>query len=404
MLLAIFPLICFLVPDLATLPIFSNSVTFLFTYINYLSLGTLAILGLYLNQTRIFISACGYLIIYHFCLWPDSFSDMGINSPRFFELISLAYPLGIGLLFIADEAPFFSWRNFRNFFLFFSPFLIMAIWISDFKESYLNLAYYHFIEYFRPIEVPQIAVFSLLFTLVVCVVKKKDKAFDYLSSSILSFFPLYTLSHVGMAYQFPSNGKHAIIILSFLVISIILLHTIFRMYWQRVYLDELTQISNRRALDEVLSTLSGQYSIAMIDIDHFKKFNDSFGHDAGDDVLKVVAQTLERHSGHAHVYRYGGEEFTLLFKGIDAERAFSYSDELKDIIGKRDFYIRQNSSRDKKDRGKMNKSEKKKVQITISIGLADGKNIRPVDAIKIADRGLYAAKEAGRNCVKIAQE
>ncbi len=77
---------------------------------------------------------------------------------------------------------------------------------------------------------------------------------------------------------------------AFTVICAILLHAIFTIYWQRVYIDELTDVSNRRALDEKLATLNGEFAIAMMDIDHFKDFNDTYGHDEGDNVLRLVGR------------------------------------------------------------------------------------------------------------------
>ena len=64
------------------------------------------------------------------------------------------------------------------------------------------------------------------------------------------------------------------------------------MYWEKVYIDELTGIPNRRAFDEYLKKLGRKYTIAMMDIDHFKKFNDTYGHSEGDNVLRFVAKHI----------------------------------------------------------------------------------------------------------------
>ncbi len=398
--LSIIPLICYLIPDLASLPVFNQPIIYLITYLNYLLLGLGIIFSFYLNQHRAALAVAIHFIIFHFSLRLDSFEAIGINSPRFLELITLAYPLALFITFFHKEVSILSLRFIRLVFLALLPFAIVAFWIADFKESYLQVAYHHFIDYFRPLEVPQVAIFPLILLILTTMIKRNDKYRPFFIVSLIAFIPFYTFAHVGMDYHFPEIGKNAIIILSYAFISAILFHAIFFMYWQRVYLDELTQIANRRALDETLSSLTGDYTLAMIDIDHFKKFNDTFGHDAGDDVLKVVAKTLEANAKKAKVFRYGGEEFTLLYKNIDLQEAFAYADELKDIIAQREFYIRQKSQRERKDRGKVTHHDKKKVQITISIGLADGDHKTPQETIKIADKGLYAAKEAGWNCVK----
>ena len=90
--------------------------------------------------------------------------------------------------------------------------------------------------------------------------------------------------------------------------------------YRMAFVDALSRLPNRRALDETLSRMSGTFAIAMIDIDHFKQFNDTHGHDAGDKVLYAVAQQLEQTAG-ARAFRYGGEEFCLLFPGWRARDA-----------------------------------------------------------------------------------
>jgi len=92
------------------------------------------------------------------------------------------------------------------------------------------------------------------------------------------------------------------------VISAILLYSLYQLYWERAYIDELTGIPNRRSLNERLKRTDGSYSVAMIDIDHFKNMNDTYGHREGDNVLKFLAAHMGRVFGDT-VFRYGGEEF-----------------------------------------------------------------------------------------------
>ena len=81
------------------------------------------------------------------------------------------------------------------------------------------------------------------------------------------------------------------------------------------YHDELTTLPSRRAFNDALLRLQNPYSIAVVDIDHFKRFNDTYGHDTGDQVLRLVATNLARVTGGGQAYRCGGEEFTILFPG-----------------------------------------------------------------------------------------
>ncbi len=339
--------------------------------------------------------------MYHFALAPNSFEMTGVTSVRYFELIAMSFPLAVGLMFLIKEKRSFSLSFIYKILVGLAPFLFFAIWISELNTSYIKAAYFHFIQAFDVFEVPQMVIFPIILLLITTFIKRRQKEYPFLLSTFFTLIPLFTACHLSMDVTFPQAGKNALTVLAYTSIASIYAHTIFTMYWQRVYIDELTQIPNRRALDEMLSSLSGQYSIGMIDIDHFKKFNDTYGHDAGDDVLRVVGTTMSDYTKRAKVYRYGGEEFTAVFLGLDAEEAFSYADIARDKLSKREFFIREESKRDKKNRGKTDNTKKKKVQITISMGIAQSGDKSPEEVIKDADKALYSAKESGRNCVKI---
>lgn len=148
------------------------------------------------------------------------------------------------------------------------------------------------------------------------------------------------------------------------------------------YYDELTQIPNRRALYEAMSKLGSKYTIAMSDIDFFKKFNDTHGHDAGDLVLKMVANKLAKVRGGGKAYRFGGEEFTILFD--TKEDATPYLEEVRKLV--------ESSALTYKG---------KKLQVTVSIGACKKSDSQSnyEEVLKSADEALYKAKEAGRNKV-----
>lgn len=170
--------------------------------------------------------------------------------------------------------------------------------------------------------------------------------------------------------------------------------------FRMAYYDELTGILGRRALIEELGRLGKLYTIAMVDIDFFKKFNDKFGHETGDQVLKMVAIKLEKTRGRGSVYRYGGEEFTLLFRGKKAAEAMPYLEELREEIASTPFTVRSKDRPEKKPRRPL-KPAGAPMSINVSIGAADsGVVTEGVDAVvKAADQALYKAKETGRNRV-----
>lgn len=176
--------------------------------------------------------------------------------------------------------------------------------------------------------------------------------------------------------------------------------------YEMAFNDRLTQLPGRHALELDMRHLGRKFTVAMVDVDHFKSFNDSYGHETGDDVLKLVAARLRMVQGSAKVYRYGGEEFTVLFKGKTAEQAMDYLELLRADIEAYDLVIRNLESRPKNDKdGAKQRSDSKRmsVNITVSIGLCDSTLQRdPNEALKFADQALYAAKKAGRNCVKNA--
>jgi diguanylate cyclase (GGDEF)-like protein len=169
------------------------------------------------------------------------------------------------------------------------------------------------------------------------------------------------------------------------------------------YRDELTQLPSRRALKQQLLALGKTYTIAMVDVDHFKKLNDTYGHDVGDDVLKLLAKLLSEIEGSGKPFRYGGEEFTLVFPGKDIDHAADYLEDLRKRIATTPFVIRHKKRPRKKPEKKKQPDKTTELEITVSIGAAEkqDKHENPQDVIKSADNALYKAKQKGRDQVVI---
>ena len=169
--------------------------------------------------------------------------------------------------------------------------------------------------------------------------------------------------------------------------------------------DELTGLPGRRALEEAMRNLSGTFSIAMVDIDHFKRFNDRHGHDAGDQVLRMVADELAHTGGGGRAHRYGGEEFAILFPGKPVGDVRKHLEALRQSIADRRFLLRApDRPRNKPEKPKNKNRPPKGVTVTVSIGAA-GSNTRrpsPASVIRAADNALYRAKKAGRNLLVAA--
>lgn len=162
--------------------------------------------------------------------------------------------------------------------------------------------------------------------------------------------------------------------------------------------DHLTGLPNRRAFETILDNhyreareTSDTLCVAFCDIDHFKQVNDTHGHDAGDRVIKAIANALADISDdNCHVARHGGEEFVMLFRGSPLDEAHERLDRLREQLAARRLINR--------------KTDKPFGQVTFSGGVASVFDYpNPRDALKAADEALYRAKENGRNQIQIAR-
>lgn len=171
--------------------------------------------------------------------------------------------------------------------------------------------------------------------------------------------------------------------------------------------DDLTKLPSRRSLNEQLPCLGSRYAIAMVDVDHFKHFNDNYGHDTGDQVLKMIAAKLMDVTGRGRAFRYGGEEFTIIFPGKGVKEAAPHLESLRKVIAEYQMYLRDHNRPKDDGRGKSRRSNKRPdqyVSVTVSIGVAEagGRHTAPQEVIKAADEALYKAKNKGRNQVCLA--
>jgi len=236
---------------------------------------------------------------------------------------------------------------------------------------------------------------SILIVSVVILLKLLQTA-SILTSGILS--SLIALSSALHFYQQTQIATIFIILAGLLIISSIIINA-----YSLAYLDELTNLPSRRAMVQNISTLGKRYSIAMVDVDHFKKFNDKYGHDIGDQVLKKLASQLRQVRG-GKAFRYGGEEFTVIFPNKTLSEVQLFCKELCKNVENSPFMLR-NKKRPKslKDNTKKKNRDAIPLTITISIGLAErSADLTTSDeVIKQADKALYKAKKNGRNQVAV---
>ena len=159
--------------------------------------------------------------------------------------------------------------------------------------------------------------------------------------------------------------------------SLIFLISIFLEGYKLAFFDALTQVLNRRAYDR--TRLIADDVVAVCDIDFFKKVNDTYGHDAGDFILKNVAKILKANVDK--IYRFGGEEFIIVYKNKDFKNCVTKLDNIRKNIEEQTFQFNEKS-----------------IKVTISIGVELVKTDK-IQAFKNADDKLYKAKNTGRNRV-----
>ncbi len=241
----------------------------------------------------------------------------------------------------------------------------------------------------------------------------------YVSNWLLFFFALKMYIQPQMA-AFPSQINTAFTSLLCIAIACILYNNRVRDYLNNkiiveqsdkiqkmndqlqamVLVDELTQIYNRRYLEKELPAVFFEaqqrqeiVAACMVDIDHFKEYNDRYGHQAGDECLQVIASIIwgTAPKGCSHLMRYGGEEFLLLVTGVQADEAATLAEDIRAAV----------------ENAAIPHADRPQGSVTISVGLCvTRQNETPslTQVIRYADEALYEAKQGGRNRVAVFGE
>ncbi|MGH9816784.1 MAG: diguanylate cyclase [Candidatus Acidiferrales bacterium] len=246
---------------------------------------------------------------------------------------------------------------------------------------------------------PQLAFAAAVIAVAVLVLLRRTKAEqDLLWVLLAAFAGLHQASRPqALFFYFGAAG-------------LILVYGVLERGHHIAYRDELTGLPSRRALNELLTQVGSHYAIAMCDVDHFKKFNDTFGHDAGDQVLRMVAAKLSRVGGGGRVFRYGGEEFAVVFKGRSMQEVQPLVESLRAAIAESNFTLRRPDRPAKKPdqapEPEPDPDPKNSVSITVSVGVAapSKRHSTPELVLDAADNALYRAKQSGRNCVVLADD
>jgi GGDEF domain-containing protein len=313
------------------------------------------------------------------------------------SLLAALLPVALALVYSHKNGPLLS----RSYFIYLCTLGFFCFWcyltLGHFYDGGFNDINNTFLFVVPDVsKIPFILVvysLAMVLTFAICV-SSKNRITDVViySSALLS-----TVTFVYFHIPYISS-------MMFSLSGILLLIYLLSASYELAFKDLLTDIPGRLALESDLRYLGRRFTIAMIDIDHFKSFNDTYGHDTGDDVLRLVASKMKHIGGGARIYRYGGEEFTVLFKGKTVEQSLDYLELLRASIESYDMILRDHDTRPKDQKAGAQKRKSKKqgdlVNITISIGVCDSQETRSVKTImKKADEALYKAKNSGRNRV-----
>ena len=233
-------------------------------------------------------------------------------------------------------------------------------------------------------------------TLVTLIVRRRSKVEEGLFWALAAMFLAVNAAPTAQGPLFYAGAAGLVLVL-----------TVLDHGYNIAYRDELTGLLGRRGFNTMMGQLRRTYSMAMCDVDHFKKVNDAYGHDVGDQVLRMVAAKLSQVGGGGRVFRYGGEEFLVVFRGRPAADAAPFMESVRKAIADVQFVLR-SPDRPVKKPSKMTagnqQQAKPTITITVSIGLAERsqRHSTPELVLDAADTALYRAKEAGRNCLRFA--
>jgi diguanylate cyclase (GGDEF)-like protein len=337
-------------------------------------------------------------------------SLISLESRIAFALIAFLLPVNLLLLSFLEERGFVgSALAGRLVFIFLQSVLIAVLSRPESawgrQWSRIELVDRNWLSWTK---LPQLSLLAFFVALTVISIR----FLSYRKPIEVGFF--WSLLATAFAFHFGGVGRIATAYLG--TAALILLTSVIETSYLMAYHDELTGVPARRAFNEALLGLASPYAIAVVDIDHFKNFNDTYGHETGDHVLRLVAAQLARVSGGGKAYRCGGEEFSIIFAACTAGQAVPHLESLRQLIERSPFRVRTQGERRTAPRGadrRYHASRRKKkaptltvasheeVTVTVSIGVADAIYDEDVNqVIRAADEALYRAKRAGRNRIE----
>ncbi|MDX1610319.1 MAG: GGDEF domain-containing protein [Halofilum sp. (in: g-proteobacteria)] len=367
----------------------------LLVYLPYALLLATAGLAHYFNRSREL--ACALLLICAYWLIRARLqTPLAEPVPQaIYALIGVVVPVAILLQFLATERGLWTPRSLRL--VLFGPALLLLgvlVYGSDAARAERLVAWFPAKPLSGYVLSPGASAFfgAALAAMLALMALRQARLQPALPGALACVFCALAFFHVPL-----------ISTLMFCAAAVILVAGVLQSTHEMAYRDPLTGLLGRRALEERLLGLGPRYTLAMLDVDHFKRFNDTHGHEAGDEALKMVAKHLERVGGGGTAYRYGGEEFCIVFPRRGLAECKPHLERLRGAIEEYPLTLRDTARRpEDSEAGARRRGAAvaaANVSVTISVGLAepDPDDDTPEQVLRTADRALYAAKEGGRN-------
>lgn len=344
-----------------------------------------AALALHFNRSSIFFITVLLLVV------NGLLNFNWLPTKVHYALLSGFSPLLLFFITVLPERSLLSIRSIPLYLIMLSV-VFFSIWTVTKDPEWVNLYLLNDwvpARYFDWTSFPQTVVFISLFVLFCLLLISIIRPSPRIATSFGVFLILLIVLHLE------NNAFGLNIFISCALIMC--LYAVVQESWRMAYLDELTDLPGRRALKEKFLSISGLYTVAMLDVDHFKKFNDTYGHDTGDAVLRMIAAKMKKVGGGGFPYRYGGEEFTVVFPGKCINDSELHLEVLRKSIADMPFVVNRQGRRNTSN--KSSRKKQKTVQVTVSIGISDSKNKKgnAWGIMKKADTALYKAKKNGRN-------
>jgi diguanylate cyclase (GGDEF)-like protein len=331
------------------------------------------------------------------------------------EAVSFLVPLNLALLALARERGFTFDVAVRRLVLLFVESVFVAVLSRPHRSAGFDLFHGALVNrnWSSWTTIPQISLLVLTIVgaslLVRAFGQRKPIEVGFLWA-LLSFFLALNTGGVGV-------GARTYIATAAIILAVSIIEASYAM----AYRDELTGLPSRRAFNDATLHLEAPYTVAAVDIDHFKSVNDTYGHETGDEVLCMVAAKLARVTGGGHAFRVGGEEFSILFPGKIAREVLADLDALRTQIEQSAFRLRGTDRRttprgtDRRIASAQKSASRTRaksqrlatageLRVTASIGVAEPTARHPHlhGVMELADEALYRAKQAGRNRVEVA--